>query len=150
METPLFEEEQEIRLLGPISFLSGAAFFVSPLFTEMPLWLVLFMFACGIGMSMLMRGFMKMHTRVTMTTLSFGPQLWTKRFPAAEVEVIGPRDIPFMAGVGIHRFRGRNYYNMRLGQGLEIKHHKRVFVIGSAKLTELQMALKEAQRSARG
>lgn len=147
MESALFEEEQEIRLRGPLSFLSAAAFFVIPLFTSMPLPLILLMFALGIGMSYLISSFMRMQTRVTQTSLSFGPKIWTKQMPATEVEIIGPREIPWLAGVGIHVYRGKTYFNMRLGQGLEIKHGKRHFVIGTAKIVELQTALRDVKRS---
>ena len=148
MESALFEEEQEIRLRRPLSILSAAAFFVIPLFTTMPLWLILLMFAMGIGMSTLISAFMKMRTRVTQTVLTFGPAIFTKSIPAADLIVMGPLKIPFMAGVGIHRYRGKMYYNMRLGNGLEVKHGKKIYVIGSAKLDELQAALRDQARIA--
>ncbi len=145
MEITLYEETQEIPLRGPLTFLSAAAFFVIPLFTTMPLALILLMFALGIGMSYLIRSFMRMHTRVTQITLSFGPMIWTKRYPLAEIEVIGPCDIPFWAGVGIHGWRNKVYYNMRFGQGLEIKHGQMHFVFGTARAAEPQAALRDAQ-----
>ncbi|MCL4306141.1 hypothetical protein KJZ99_09515 [bacterium] len=146
METPIFEESQEIPLRGPLAFMSGAAFFVIPLFTTMPLPLILLMFACGIGMSTFIGAFMRMHTLVTSAVLSFGPKLWTRRIPISEIEVIGPEQIPLLAGVGIHKFRGKIYYNMRLGEGLAIRTGKRHYVVGSARIQQLQLALETARR----
>lgn len=147
MESALFEEQQEIPIRGALAFLSAAAFFVIPLFTKMPLLVILVMFAAGIGMSVLIGSFMRMHTRVTFNELSFGPSIWKQRIPATELNVVGPKKIPLMAGIGIHRFRGVTYYNMRLGNGLEIKHGKRTYVIGSAKIEEFQAALQDQARS---
>lgn len=147
MESALFEEQQDIPVRGPLAFMSAAAFFVIPLFTKMPLFVILVMFAAGIGVSVLISSFMRMQTRVTISELTFGPNIWTRRIPAAEINVVGPQKIPFMAGVGIHRYRGKIYYNMRLGKGLEIKHGKRTYVIGSAKLEEFQAALHDQARS---
>lgn len=146
MESVIFEEHQEIVLRGPLAFLSGAAFFVIPLFTTMPLPLILLMFVLGIGMTYLMNSFMQMHTLVTPTELWFGPKIWTRRVPVGQTEIVGPQEIPFMAGVGIHYFRGKTYYNMRMGKGLAVKHGSKLYVIGSAKIPEFQMALEGAAR----
>lgn len=147
MESALFEEHQDIPVRGPLAFASAAAFFVIPLFTKMPLLVILIMFAAGIGMSLLISSFMQMNTRVTLSELSFGPNIWKRKIPAGEFSVIGPQKIPFMAGVGIHRFRGKIYYNMRLGKGIEIQHGKRTYVIGSARLEEFHTALMDQARS---
>lgn len=146
MEQVLFEEEQEFFLRGVLAFFSGAAFFVIPLFTTMPLYLILLMFVLGIGMTYLMASFMRMHTQVTASELRFGPQIWTKRFPLTATEVIGPADIPLAAGIGIHGYRGRVYFNMRLGKGLAVRHNNRIYVIGSQRIPEFQMALDSALR----
>lgn len=132
----------------PLTALSAAAFFVIPLFTKMPLMLILVMFLAGIGISTLMSSFMKMRTRVTQSELSFGPPIWTKRFPAGELEVVGIRDIPFMAGFGMHMYRGKMYFNARYGKALEVKRGKRTYVIGSAKAEEFQAAMNEMKRNA--
>ncbi|MCB9367005.1 MAG: hypothetical protein H6506_02540 [Calditrichaeota bacterium] len=146
-EPAVYEEFQDTPLRGPLTILSGAAFFVSPLFTSMPLLLVLAMFACGIGMSIFIGSFTRMYTRVTPTQLSFGPRLWTRRFALRDVEIEGPRQIPFMAGIGIHKYRGAIYYNMRLGEGLAVRCNKRLYVVGSEKVQHFQMALETAKRS---
>ncbi len=146
MESAIFDEEQEIQLRRPLALFSGAAFFVIPLFTTMPLWLILLMFSMGIGMSTLISAFMKMRTRVTQTTLTFGPAIFFKTIPATDLHVVGPTKIPLMAGVGIHRYRGKIYYNMRLGKGLEVRHDKKVYVIGTAKMDEFQAALRDQAR----
>lgn len=143
MESTLFEEQQDIPLRGPLTLASAAAFFVIPVFTKMPLLVVLSMFAAGIGISWLMSSFMQMTTRVTASGLTFGPNIWTKRIPSNEIEIIGPQKIPFLAGVGIHFYRGKTYYNMRMGKGLEVKHGRKTYVIGSAKLAELETALRD-------
>lgn len=147
METALFEEDQEVYLRRPLAALSAAAFFVIPLFAQMPLLLILGMFAAGIGISTLMSAFMKMRTRVTFSELSFGPPIWTKRFLSRDVEVVGIRDIPFMAGFGMHMYRGKMYYNARYGKALEVRKGKRSYVIGSARVEEFQAAMNEMKRN---
>ncbi len=110
--------------------------------------MVLLMFAAGIGVSTLISSFMRMYTRVTQSSLSFGTSFLLRRtLPATELEVVGPQAIPFLAGIGVHYFRGKIYYNMRLGKGLEVKHGKRTYVIGSARLEEFQAALRDQARS---
>ncbi|MBK6765784.1 MAG: hypothetical protein IPG71_05455 [bacterium] len=149
MDEVTFEERQDFFLRGVLAFASGAAFFVIPLFTTMPLPLILLMFVLGVGMTYLMASFMQMHTRVTTTELTFGPKIWTKRFPLTATEVVGPVDIPLAAGIGIHGLRGKVYFNMRLGKGLAVRHNNRVYVIGSQRIPEFQMALEAALRGSR-
>ncbi|MCB1059761.1 MAG: hypothetical protein KDB65_06010 [Calditrichaeota bacterium] len=146
METALFEETQEFPLRGVLAFASGAAFFVIPMFYSMPLLLVLLMFLIGIGISTLLGATLKTYTRVTQTEFSFGPNIFTRRIPAGELTVVGPRSIPFLAGTGIHRYRGKWYYNMRRGEGLEIHHGKTKYVVGTARMDELQTALRDLAR----
>jgi hypothetical protein len=147
METALFEETQEFPLRGVLAFMSGAAFFVIPLFYSMPLVVLLVMFAMGIAMSVLLSSTLKMHTRVTQTEFTFGPSIFTRRMRSGEFQIIGETKIPLLAGSGIHRHRGKWYYNMRMGgRGLEIHHGKHKYVVGTKRGEELQAALRDQGR----
>lgn len=75
--------------------------------------------------------FRKLVVQLSPTHLIFGFPVWKVRLLTDDFEFGDVVTIPWTAGAGVHYWRGKTYFNARMGSGLEIVTDKRTYVIGS-------------------
>ena len=65
--------------------------------------------------------FRKLIVQITTTHLIFGYPVWKVKLLLEGLQVQGVVEIPKMAGAGIHCWKGKTYYNAKVGKGVEVK-----------------------------
>ena len=86
--------------------------------------------------------FRKLMVQLTPTYLIFGFPIWKVKLPTDDFEIGEVVTIPVTAGAGVHYWRGKTYFNARMGGGLEIVTDKRTYVIGSNDPEQLSETLR--------
>ena len=144
METPIYSEKQRLkyRLLLVIAGVSVLLFGVSQSYREEPIG-ALAMLLFAVVFVVILLGFTEFNTIITATELRFGFPLFRKRFQLSELNVGDIEKIAVLAGIGIHYWSGKWVYNARFGDGVNITHGRRRYLIGSNHPYELQHKLME-------
>ena len=86
--------------------------------------------------------FRKLVVQLTPTHLMFGFPVWKIQLSTDDFEIGEVVTIPVIAGAGVHYWRGRTYFNAKMGSGLEITTIKKTYVIGSDDPNNLAEALR--------
>lgn len=142
METPIYTEKQAMSFRWPMALLGSAIM----LFGAAQMWdqepygaaaMVLF----AVAFAFVLWGFTVFSVVVTPTELRFGFPIFRKRFPLGEVEIGDVERIGLMAGIGIHLWNRKWVYNARLGRGVNIRHGRFQYLVGSNEPEQLQNAL---------
>jgi hypothetical protein len=146
-ESVIYQEEQQFYpWLIALILLACLAGIIVPLSFGAPLfksgtWIGILVF---IFLVVIFWGFRKMTVQVTPTQLIFGFPYWKVRIPLQEVMVGSKLPIPWIAGLGIHYWGGKTYFNARMSQGLEIMVGSKAYVIGTDSAEKLAKALQSA------
>jgi len=144
METPIYTEKQKLRyrFLFVIAGVGVMLFGAWQSYQQEPIGaLVMILFAAAF--TVVLWSFTVFNTVITPTELRFGFPLFRKRFPLAELSVGDVEKIAILAGIGIHYWSGKWVYNARYGDGVNITHGRRRYLIGSTNPFELQHKLME-------
>jgi hypothetical protein len=86
--------------------------------------------------------FRKLVVQLTPTHLNFGFPIWKVTLSTDDFDVGDVVNIPITAGAGVHYWRGKTFFNARMGSGLEIVTEKRTYVIGSDDPEQLSETLR--------
>ncbi len=141
METAVFEERQTLPARDWIAFVAAALTAIGIWFTLEVEWIRWLAIAVAIVEFLLLRAVLSMRTVLTPTQLRFGMPVITKKLLLAEIQVGAVVKIPKLAGIGVHYYSGRWYYNMHFGNGIEISAGKTTYVIGSKEIERLHSLL---------
>ncbi|MCB9367006.1 MAG: hypothetical protein H6506_02535 [Calditrichaeota bacterium] len=144
MDAPYFEENDEIFVRKPLAAFSFLSIAAIPVFLRIPAILTAIMLLIAGVMTLFVWKLMAMKTLVTSEEFQFGPTIGGKRVRISDVTVYGVEEIPRGAGTGVHRYKGKLYYNARGGRGVAVKISGKEFVVGSGRSEELISALRAA------
>ena len=133
-ETVLYQEEQQFY--SWVMYLIGVSCVVLVLLplclgasTKDPgIWIGLTAMALVLAVCWLFR---KLVVQLTPTHLIFGFPVWKIKLSIDDFEIGEVVTIPVIAGAGVHYWRGRTYFNAKMGSGLEVTTIKKTYVIGS-------------------
>jgi hypothetical protein len=140
METDFYEEKQVLWLRHLVYVLPPAALVMGYCTDSGVQGMILSSItAVLIGVGIL--GFTTLETRITASELIFGFPLWKKRVPLSSVRTGEITTIPFMAGTGLHYYRGYWVYNIRRGSGLVLFINRRKYLLGTSQPEKLQSVL---------
>ena len=145
METPLYSEKQAMRFRWPLAVLGVAIM----LYGAMETWPTeplgaMVMILLAAGFVFVFCAFTVFTVVVTPTELRFGFPIFRKRFQLAEVEIGEVERIGVLAGIGIHFWNRKWVYNGRFGQGVNIRHGRYRYLVGTGRPAELQNVLMQS------
>lgn len=86
--------------------------------------------------------FRKLVVQLTPTHLIFGFPVWKVILSVDDFDIGEVVAIPITAGAGVHYWRGKTYFNAKMGCGLEVTTIKKTYVIGSDDPDQLAEALR--------
>ena len=144
-ESVIYHEEQQFYpWLIALILIACLAGIIVPLSFGAPLfksgtWIGILVF---IILVVVFWGFRKMTVQITPSLLIFGFPYWKVRIPVQEVMVGSVLPIPWIAGLGIHYWGGKIYFNAKMSQGLEIVVGNKTYVIGTDSAERLAEALR--------
>ena len=142
METPVYTERQVMRFRLPLVLVGVAVMLYGAYLNrhgEPHSALIMVFFA--MVFAVVLWGITVFNIVVTPTELRFGFPIYRKRFPLAQVAVGDVERIALIAGIGIHFWAGKWVYNARYGRGVNIKHGRFRFLLGSNQPEHLQNTL---------
>ena len=116
-------------------------------FGHSSIWIEILMFAILLAAFWLFR---KLMVVITPTQLIFGFPVWKKKLRLDTIAVGNVVSIPFMAGAGIHCWRGKTFVNARTGKGVEVTSNDKTYVIGSNSPELLMESIRSAVANWRG
>ena len=142
METPIYAEKQVMKFRWLLTAAGVAVMVLGAWQTwrAEPISAIAMLIFAGIFV-VILRGFTQFSTVVTPTELRFGFPLFRKRFLLTTLEVGDVQRITLLAGIGIHFWGGKWVYNARYGSGVNLKHGRFRYLIGSDQPERLQSTL---------
>jgi hypothetical protein len=130
-----------------IAFAMLIVFVIAALIREIPTETKIMVLAIELLSLVIVWQFLSLNTVVTATEFRIKMGFLKKRFDTTKLQVGQIRDVPKLAGIGIHYYRGFWVWNTSFGRGVSVYTDKgSEFLVGSQIPEQLQMALLQVSK----
>jgi hypothetical protein len=142
METTIYRESQVMKFRWLLTLVGVVVMAVGAWQTwpHQPFESVI-MILFALLFAVILYGFTEFSVVITPTELRFGFPIYRKRFRLTEISVGDIEKIAVLAGIGIHFWNRKWVYNARYGRGVNIRHGRFLYLLGSDQPEQLQHAL---------